>query len=130
MGAEQAAADSGSDVQAPEQPVAAAETPEPRVVDPRDQTPIPSSSLTRTRYVAPKYPRSAQRRNVQGWVDVVFTVAKDGSTKDVEVRRADPEGVFDDSAMRAIERWEFEPIVVDGGIIEQRAGVRMMFALE
>jgi len=129
-GAEQAAADSGSDAQAPEEPVAPAETPEPRVVDVRDQTPVPISTLTRRRYVAPKYPRNAQRRQVQGWVDVVFTVAKDGTVKDVEVPKADPEGVFDNSAMRAVEKWEFDPVVVDGVVIEQRAGIRMMFALE
>lgn len=109
---------------------AESETPEPQVADARDQKPVPISALTRTRYVAPKYPRTAQRRGVQGWVDIVFTVSRDGTTKDVEVHRADPEGTFDSSAVRAVEKWEFEPVVVDGVIVEQRAGVRMMFALE
>lgn len=110
--------------------VAAVQAPEPEPVDARDQSPVTISSLTRTRYVAPKYPRSAQRRNQSGWVDVVFTVAADGTVKDLEVRNSDPEGVFDNAAMRAVEKWEFEPTVRDGVAIEQRAGVRMMFALE
>ena len=42
----------------------------------------------------------------------------------------EPEGVFDSSAMRAVEKWEFDPIVENGEIVEKRAGVRMMFALE
>jgi serine/threonine-protein kinase len=41
----------------------------------RNQSPVAASSLTRTRYVAPKYPRSAERRNLPGRVDVIFTVA-------------------------------------------------------
>ncbi len=113
-----------------EEPVAAVETPEPTVVAAREQTTVTISSLTRTRYVAPKYPRTAQRRGQSGWVDVVFTVAADGTVKDLRVRKSDPEGVFENSAMRAVEKWEFEPVVKDGVIVEQSAGVRMMFALE
>ena len=124
---EQAAAGPGSNA---EEPVATAEVPEPVVIDIRDQTPITMSALTRTRYVAPKYPRTAQRRGVQGWVDVVFTVSREGTVKDLEVRKADPEDVFNNSAMRAVEKWEFEPIVENGVVVERRAGVRMMFALE
>ena len=105
-------------------------TPKPTTVAVRDQAPISVSALSRTRYVAPKYPRTAQRRNLSGWVDVVFTVAMDGSVKDLEVRSANPEDVFDSAALRAVEKWEFEPVIEDGVLVEKRAGVRMMFALE
>jgi TonB family protein len=104
--------------------------PAPRPVPVRDQAPVSISSLTRTRYSAPKYPRAAERRNQSGWVDVVFTVAMDGSVKDLEVRGSEPEGVFDTAAMRAVEKWEFEPVFEDGVIVEKRAGVRMLFAFE
>ena len=129
QGGEAVAQESGSAGPAPE-PVAVAEAPAPAPVDVRDQTPITISELTRTRYVAPKYPRNAQRRGMSGWVDVVFTVSRDGTVRDLEIRKGDPEGVFDTSAMRAVEKWEFEPIVENGEIVEKRAGVRMMFALE
>ena len=101
---------------------------EPGVV--QNQSPVSISALNRTRYVAPKYPRAAERRGLSGWVDVVFTVAMDGSVKDLKVREASPEDVFDISALRAVERWEFEPVVENGVLVEKRAGVRMMFALE
>ena len=90
----------------------------------------PVSSLTRTRYVAPKYPRMAQRRNQSGWVDVVFTVSRDGSVKDVEVRNSEPGTIFVDAAKNAVEKWKFEPVIENGRVVEKRAGVRMMFALE
>ncbi|NNF40572.1 MAG: energy transducer TonB, partial [Woeseiaceae bacterium] len=92
--------------------------------------PVMVSSLKRLKYVAPKYPRAAQRRNLSGWVDVLFTVKGDGSVKDVEVQDSEPGDVFANSAIRAVEKWEFEPVIENGSVVEKRAGVRMMFALE
>ena len=94
------------------------------------QTPVPVSSLNRTRYVAPKYPRTAQRRNLQGYVDVVFTVTFDGSVTNIEIRDSKPGDTFVRSATSAVSNWEFEPIVENGAAVEKRAAVRMMFALE
>jgi TonB family protein len=88
------------------------------------------SDLTRVKYVAPKYPRAAERRNLSGWVDVVFTVKADGTTGDIAVRGAEPGDIFTNAALRAVEKWEFEPIVEGGQVVERQAGVRMMFALE
>ena len=103
--------------------------PEPPV-DVRSQTPVGMSSLNRTRYVAPKYPRAAQRRNQSGWVDIAFTVTLEGTVKDVEVRESVPGDTFDNAAIRAVEKWEFEPVIENGVTVEKRAAVRMMFALE
>jgi TonB family protein len=96
----------------------------------RDQAPVAASSLTRTKYVAPRYPRSAERRNISGWVDVVFTVTTSGSVVDIEVVGSEPGDTFVEAAMRAVEKWEFEPVVEDGRPVDKRAGVRMMFAIE
>ncbi|MEM7431160.1 MAG: TonB family protein [Pseudomonadota bacterium] len=92
--------------------------------------PVPISALTRTKYVAPRYPRSAQRRNVSGWVDVVFTVDFDGSVKDIAVINSEPGLTFVSSAVAAVEDWEFEPSVESGQTVQKRAAVRMSFALE
>ncbi len=88
------------------------------------------SSLNRTRYVAPKYPRSAQRRNLSGWVDVVFTVGVDGTVQEIDVRNSEPGETFINAAVKAVEKWEFEPVLEGGVFVEKRVGVRMMFALE
>jgi len=96
----------------------------------QSQQPSPVSSLNRIKYVAPKYPRTAQRRNVSGWVDVVFVVTTDGSVKDISVPNSEPGDTFVNAATKAVERWEFEPVVENGVLIEKLVGVRMMFALE
>lgn len=96
----------------------------------RNATPVGVSSLARTRYVAPKYPRTAERRDLSGWVDVTFTVAMDGTVKDIEVPKSEPGDVFVSAATRAVEKWEFEPVVESGIIVEKRVGLRLMFAME
>ena len=102
----------------------------PAAVDPALQAPVPVSSLKRTRYVAPKYPRTAQRRNLQGYVDVLFTVTFDGTVSNIEIRGSEPGDTFVRSATNAVSDWEFEPIIENGVAVEKRAAVRMMFALE
>jgi protein TonB len=93
-------------------------------------TPTTVSELNRLKYVAPKYPRAAQRRNLSGWVDIIFTVDRAGLVKDIAIRDSQPGETFIASATRAVEKWEFEPVIENGQPVEKRVGVRMMFALE
>ena len=95
-----------------------------------NEQPAAVSSLNRIRYVAPKYPRAAQRRNQSGWVDIMFIVTTDGSVRNINVRESEPGETFVNAAMKAVEKWEFEPVVENGVPIEKLVGVRMMFALE
>ena len=113
-------ASTGAPAQVPEQPAASTRTADP----------VAASTLVRTRYSAPKYPRTAQRRGVSGWVDVVFTVDIDGSVTDISVRDSDPGDTFVNAATNAVEKWEFEPVLENGVAIQKRAAVRMMFAIE
>ena len=54
----------------------------------------------------------------------------DGSVQNVDVRNSEPGSTFVNSAVNAVERWEFEPVFENGVAVETLAGVRMMFALE
>ena len=89
-----------------------------------------ASSLNRTKYVAPKYPRSAQRRAVSGWVELEFTVDIEGSVTKVSVVNSEPGITFVNAAVKAVENWEFEPVVENGVAVSKLAAVRMMFAVE
>ncbi len=88
------------------------------------------SALQRTNYVAPRYPRVAQRRGITGWVDVSFTVTADGSVTDIEIMNAEPAELFNSSASDAVAEWRFEPPMRDGRPVSQRVAVRMMFSLQ
>jgi TonB family protein len=91
---------------------------------------VPASTLAREKYVAPRYPTGALRKAQEGWVELDFTVAGDGSVKDIAVRAANPSGVFDEAAKKAVSQWRFVPVQRNGRPIEQRARLRMRFAVE
>ncbi len=86
--------------------------------------------LPRTREVPAAYPSEAERRGIEGWVDIEFTIATDGTTRDMVVRESQPAGVFDKSAMDALGKWRFEPVMRNGKVVEQRAVLRVRFALK
>ena len=67
---------------------------------------------------------------MDGWVDLQFMVMTDGSVGDVSVVGADPAGVFETPAMDAVRKWKYQPILRDGKPINQRARVRVRFALQ
>ena len=67
------------------------------------------SELGIERYIAPKFPRSARRRGISGFVEVAFTLNPDGTTGDLQVVDAVPRGVFDESAEDAVRQWRFAP---------------------
>jgi TonB family protein len=91
---------------------------------------VQAKSLKRVREVPPNYPREAERQGIRGWVDVEFTIAADGTTQDVVVRNSEPQRTFDQSAVDAVKRWRFEPVVRDGAAVAQRAAMRIRFELK
>jgi protein TonB len=91
---------------------------------------VAMSQLRRTKYVAPKYPRSAERRNTSGWVDLGFTVGRDGNVHSIEIIESKPGKVFVDAATQAVSQWHFDPVVENGQAVEKRAAIRMSFSLE
>ncbi len=90
---------------------------------------LSESQMRRTLFVAPTYPPRARERGVEGWVELEFTVTKDGTTRDASIRAAEPTGIFDRAAMEAIRRWRYEPRVINGTIVDQRVEMRLRFRL-
>jgi len=87
-------------------------------------------SLKRLRTVEPSYPREAKEKNVQGWVDMEFTVTPEGTVSDIKVTGSQPASVFDIAAVEALSKWRFEPVRRDGAAVDQRARLRMRFQIE
>jgi TonB family protein len=100
---------------------AASSKPEPAV--------LPENALRRTFFMSPTYPARAREREIEGWVDLEYTVTTDGTTRDAIVRAAEPAGMFDRAALDAVKRWRYEPRVVGGSVIEQRVETRLRFRL-
>lgn len=64
--------------------------------------------------IQPVYPTRAQERGIEGYVIVQFDVNETGSVINPDVLVSVPEGVFDRAALRAIERWRYQPKVENG----------------
>jgi len=81
--------------------------------------------------IQPDYPIQARQKRIEGWVDVQFTVASDGSVRDPIVLNAEPKAIFDREAIRAVKGWKYNPKVEDGKPVERRdLKVRIRFQLE
>lgn len=101
-----------------------------RRVDAETNRVMPASQLEIVKYVPPEYPGLAVRRRVSGWVDVEFTVVVSGETRDIQVVGVEREGYFEESAVAAVQEWEFKPRVFEGQQIPQRVSLRMSFDYE
>jgi protein TonB len=64
--------------------------------------------------VNPVYPPRPLQRGTEGWVEVEFTITEAGGVSDSRVTNSQPGSVFDRAALRAVDRWKYEPMLVDG----------------
>ena len=90
---------------------------------------LPESSLRRIEGTPADYPARAVSRGVEGWVEVQFTVLRDGTTRNAQVIASSPEGYFEQSVLDAVARWRYEPHVVGGEAVDQRVEARLRFQL-
>ncbi len=88
------------------------------------------SELNLVKRVSPRIPKSALTRGQSGWVDIFFTVTPDGETTDISIRASEPGELFDNAAIRAVEKWEFEPFEYRGQLISKRVGTKLVFNVE
>jgi protein TonB len=91
---------------------------------------VNAATLERLQYIAPEYPTSAREKGTSGWVQLAFDVEKDGSVAHIAVLGSDPKYVFDEAAIAALRRWRYRPVQKNGQAVEQRAQLRIRFALQ
>lgn len=123
-----AAAQDGAAAEANAPPAGAAVAATDTVEAPADTAAEPE--LEQLRYVPPRYPRSAQRREVEGWVDVEFVVQANGRTAEVNVLDSAPPETFDRAAIDAVEAWRYAPLSQTDSTVSRRARVRLEFTLQ
>jgi protein TonB len=79
--------------------------------------------------VDPEYPPRALSRGIEGWALIEFSVTPAGTTKDVKSIQAQPPGIFDQSAVRAVASWKYNP-KVEGGTAVERRGMRVLLSFK
>lgn len=63
----------------------------------------------------PRYPFEAYSNGITGLVIIKIKLTKDGEVKDPVVIKSTPEGVFDESAVECVKKWEFKPATNSSG---------------
>lgn len=61
-----------------------------------------------TRVSAPDYPRGAERRGIEGYAIISYSITAEGRVENAEVTESEPPDVFDRAALRAVGSWRFE----------------------
>lgn len=91
-----------------------------------DASPAPQVRLKLIHYAAPDYPAAARARGIAGTVTVAYTVDTQGATSRVRVVSAEPAGIFNRDAVRAVKRWRYAPVIVaDAAVaVPTRATIR------
>lgn len=79
---------------------------------------------------APRYPRDAYLSKTTGFVTLEFTIQTDGTVDEIDVVESEPRSVFDREAARAVRRWLFEPVRVDGQAVPYRVRHTIEFNLD
>jgi protein TonB len=90
---------------------------------------VPESQLQRRRFRSPDYPERAVLQRLEGWIEIEFTVACDGTTREPRILAAEPAGVFDRATLDALARWRYEPVHSNGVPVDQRVAMRLHFEL-
>ncbi len=68
--------------------------------------------------IAPRYPLEAAKAGVEGFVKLKLNIAIDGKPYDISVIASEPANVFDQEAIKAIQKWRFKPNLIKGELVE------------
>lgn len=79
--------------------------------------------------IPPQYPRRAEARGIEGWVELQFGISKTGAVIDPIVVDAYPPSIFNRAAIRALLKWKYKPRIEDGKPVE-RHGIRVLITFE
>ena len=97
--------------------------------NPQQHKAISALLLNKTYFVDPEYPLAARGHDDNGGrVDLEYTVRADGSVSDVVVTHAEPVGVYEAAAVKAVRQWRYDPILRDGHPVDQRVYLELRFA--
>lgn len=66
----------------------------------------------------PKYPPKAARDGVEGYVVLSFSISTTGQAINIEIVDAQPKGIFEREARKALKRWKYQPQLMDGKPVE------------
>lgn len=83
------------------------------------------------RRIDPIYPRKALRRKIQGFVLLSFDIDQYGTPKNIKVTEAQPAKIFNREALKALKKWKYQPMIVNG-VAQERSNqqIKLEFKIQ
>lgn len=78
---------------------------------------------------APRYPRMAQRKGIQGTAIYEIWLSESGQQIKQNLVTSSGTKILDDAALKAIRDWKFSPQIIDGQAIAHRVQIPVRFSL-
>ncbi len=79
--------------------------------------------------VPPLYPFDAKTKGVEGRVVLRFVIDENGQILNPQIVKAEPEGIFEESALSALAKYKFEPAVIGSKKVKCYVVLPMSFRL-
>ena len=88
---------------------------------------MPEQSLTRLNKLEVQYPARALQTNLEGWVELAYTVGADGGVSNIKILNSTPARTFESSATKAVSHLRYQPVIQGGKAISVATQVRIVF---
>jgi protein TonB len=92
-----------------------------------DALQMPEQSLTRLNKLDVQYPTRALQSNIEGWVELAYTVGADGNVSNIKVLSASPPRTFEASATKAVSHLRYQSVIQGGKAISVGTQVRIVY---
>jgi TonB family protein len=88
---------------------------------------MPEQSLTRLNKLDVQYPSRALQSNVEGSVELSYTVGADGNVSNIKILSSSPPRTFEASATRAVSHLRYQPVIQGGKALAVGTQVRIVY---
>lgn len=96
----------------------------------KQANPVRQTGALLQKKIEPSYPRRAQRRNIEGFVTLKFTVNRNGRTESITVIEQKPRRIFEQAAIDAVAQWQFQPASKQGKAISETVTQTILFQID
>jgi TonB family protein len=76
------------------------------------------------------YPTLAKRAGQEGRVVIRVLIGTKGKADKMEVVESEPEGIFDEAALKSLKYWQFRPGIKDGELVATWVKIPLTFKLD
>jgi TonB family protein len=90
---------------------------------------VSEATLTRIKKLSVDYPVKALSHQIEGEVQIAYTVTPKGTVTDIKVLDSSPPGIFDAAATSAVSRLRYKPVLQSGKAVSVATKLRVIFHL-